>query len=69
MMRWDHIDKNVQVWAGETAQRLRALAAFLETSSEFNSQQPHGGSQPSLLGPDAPFWPADVYATEHSYIK
>jgi len=23
---------------------------------EFNSQQPHGGSQPSLMGSDALFW-------------
>jgi hypothetical protein len=23
---------------------------------EFNSQQPHGGSQPSLIGSDALFW-------------
>jgi hypothetical protein len=24
--------------------------------SEFNSQQPHGGSQPSVMGSDALFW-------------
>jgi hypothetical protein len=23
---------------------------------EFNSQQPHGGSQPSIMGSDALFW-------------
>jgi hypothetical protein len=23
---------------------------------EFKSQQPHGGSQPSIMGSDAPFW-------------
>jgi hypothetical protein len=23
---------------------------------EFNSQQPHGGSQPSVMGSDAVFW-------------
>jgi hypothetical protein len=23
---------------------------------EFNSQQPHGGSQPSVIGSDALFW-------------
>jgi len=23
---------------------------------EFNSQQPHGGSQPSVIGVDALFW-------------
>jgi hypothetical protein len=31
--------------AGEMAQRLRALI-------EFNSQQPHGGSQPTVMGSD-----------------
>jgi hypothetical protein len=25
-------------------------------SPEFNSQQPHGGSQPSIMGSDALFW-------------
>ncbi|GAB1296753.1 Proteasome subunit beta type-3 [Apodemus speciosus] len=35
--------------AGEMAHPLRALAA------EFRSQQPHGGSQPSLMGSDADF--------------
>ena len=30
---------------------------------EFNSQQPHGGSQPSVMGSDALFW----YVTEDSY--
>jgi hypothetical protein len=24
--------------------------------AEFNSQQPHGGSQPSVMGSDAHFW-------------
>jgi hypothetical protein len=35
--------------AGEMAQQLRALTA-LPRSPEFNSQQPHGGSQPSVMG-------------------
>jgi hypothetical protein len=29
---------------------------------EFSSQQPHGGSQPSILGSDALFWHAGVHA-------
>ena len=29
---------------------------------EFNSQQPHGGSQPSVMGSDALFWDAGVHA-------
>ena len=28
---------------------------------EFKSQQPHGGSQPSVTGSDA-FWPAGIHA-------
>ena len=38
---------------------LRSSAAELKSTdyspkdSEFNSQQPHGGSQPSVMGPDA----------------
>jgi hypothetical protein len=32
------------------------------TGPEFNSQQPHGGSQPSVMGSDAFFWHADVHA-------
>ena len=34
--------------AGEMAQQLRG--------PEFNSQQPYGGSQPSVLGSDVLFW-------------
>jgi hypothetical protein len=29
---------------------------------EFNSQQPHGGSQASIVGSDALFWHAGVHA-------
>jgi hypothetical protein len=29
---------------------------------EFNSQQPHGGSQPSVMGSNALFWRATVYS-------
>ena len=29
---------------------------------EFNSKQPHGGSQSSILVSDALFWHADIYA-------
>ncbi|CAO2582247.1 hypothetical protein LEMLEM_LOCUS2240 [Lemmus lemmus] len=28
---------------------------------EFNSQQPHGGSQPSVMRSGAFFWPADIH--------
>ncbi|EDL40873.1 mCG1043924, partial [Mus musculus] len=28
---------------------------------EFNSQQPHGGSQPSIIRSGVLFWPAGIY--------
>jgi hypothetical protein len=34
--------------AGEMAQRLRALTDCSSEGPEFKSQQPHGGSQPSV---------------------
>ncbi|KAH0513092.1 ATP-dependent RNA helicase fal-1 [Microtus ochrogaster] len=37
------------------AQRLRILAALREVLSSI-SQQPHGGSQPSVMRSDALFW-------------
>jgi hypothetical protein len=40
--------------AGEMAQQLRALTASI--GYEFKFQQPHGGSQPSVMGSDALFW-------------
>jgi hypothetical protein len=35
-------------WAGEMAQRIRALTACSSGGPEFNFQQPHGGSQPTI---------------------
>ena len=40
--------------AGKMTRRLRAMAA-LPRGLDFNSQQPHGGSQPSIIGSDALF--------------
>ena len=37
-------------------QQFRELAAYSFRGPEFNSQQPHGGSQPSVMGSDALFW-------------
>ena len=33
---------------------------------EFKSQQPHGGSQPSVMRSDALFWRAGVRADTHT---
>jgi hypothetical protein len=41
--------------AREMAHRLRALTALPEVL-EFNSQQTHYGSQPSMMGSNAIFW-------------
>jgi hypothetical protein len=46
---------NPKARAGEMAQWLRAATA-LPRSPEFNSQQPGGGSQPSVIGSDALYW-------------
>ena len=42
-------------WAGEMAQWVRAPDCSSE-SPEFKSQQPHGGSQPSVTRSDSLFW-------------
>jgi hypothetical protein len=41
--------------AGEMAQWVRAPDSSSE-GPEFKSQQPHGGSQPSVTSSDALFW-------------
>jgi hypothetical protein len=52
-------DKNgplkVNQGAGEMAQWVRAPDCSSE-GTEFKSQQPHGGSQPSVTRSDALFW-------------
>ena len=42
------------------AQQLRTPGAL--QNPEINSQQPHGGSQPSTVGTDALFWPKGAQA-------
>jgi hypothetical protein len=56
-----------QSQAGERAQRLGALAACFSRGPEFNSQQPHGGSQPSVMGSDALF-SSGVSEESHSVL-
>ena len=34
---------------------------------EFNSQQPHGGSQPSVMRSGALFWPSGIYTDRILY--
>jgi hypothetical protein len=54
------------IWAGEMAQLLRVLTT-LPRGPEFNSQQPHGGSQPSVMESDATFW--CVWRQLHQYTS
>jgi hypothetical protein len=45
-----------EVRAGEMAQSLRAFIGCSSKSPEFNSQQPNGGSQPSVMESNSLFW-------------
>jgi hypothetical protein len=36
---------------------------------EFDSQQPHGGSQSSVMRSDALFWPAGINAGRTLYVR
>jgi hypothetical protein len=47
--------KKKKIWAGEMAQWVRTPDCSSE-GLEFKSQQPHGGSQPSVTRSDALFW-------------
>jgi hypothetical protein len=47
--------KNKADGAGEMAQWVRASDCSSE-GLEFKSQQPHGGSQPSVMRSDTLFW-------------
>jgi hypothetical protein len=51
---WRPIEK-IDLGAGEMAQWVRAPDCSSE-GPEFKSQQPHGGSQPSVTRSDALFW-------------
>jgi hypothetical protein len=47
--------KSLSIRAGEMAQWVRAPDCSSE-GPEFKSQQPHGGSQPSVMRSDSLFW-------------
>jgi hypothetical protein len=55
--------------AGEKSSSVAKSTGCSSRGPEFNSQQPHGGSQPSMGESDALFRQAGVCAAEHSYIK
>ena len=54
---------------GDMAQCFRAPTS-LSRGCKFNFLQPHGGSQPSVMGFDAFFWHAGIHAARaFRYIK
>ena len=53
---WRSKKETHRLEAGEMVQRLRALAACSSRGPEFNSQQPHGSTQTSIIGYDAILW-------------
>jgi hypothetical protein len=48
--------ENSSFGAGEMAQQLIVRPTCSSRGPEFNSQQPHDGSQSSVMGSDALFW-------------
>ena len=47
--------KRVESWGWRDGSVVKHTDCFSK-GPEFNSQQPHGGSQPSVMGSDALFW-------------
>ena len=58
---------NIIYGAGEMVQQVRALTGCSSRGPEFNSQQPHSGSQPSIMRSDALFWHTSKQST-HTYV-
>jgi hypothetical protein len=48
-------------WAGEMAQQVKSTDCS-SRGLEFKSQQPHGDSQPSVMGSGALFWHTGIHA-------
>jgi hypothetical protein len=66
-LSFSSIKRRGEAWRDGSAVRSTGCSS---RGPEFNSQQPHGGSQPSVMGSDALFW----HAVEHGnrafvYIK
>jgi hypothetical protein len=49
------VDKNGTGWGWRDVLAVKSTDCS-SRGSEFNSQQPHGGSQRSVMGSDALFW-------------
>ena len=70
---WDTVPFNKeQSWFWKTTRGWRDGSEVKSTGCsswgpEFNSQQLHGGSQPSIMRSGAFFWPADIHAGRKLY--
>ena len=47
--------KSTDCWGWRDGSAVKSIACS-SRGPKFNSQQPHGGSQPSVMGSDALFW-------------
>jgi hypothetical protein len=54
---FEDFDSDVEVdWRGWRDDSVVKSTDCSSRGPEFNSQQPHGGSQPFIMGSDALFW-------------
>jgi hypothetical protein len=51
---------NLPAWGWREGSEVKSTVCS-SRGPEFNSQQSHGGSQPSVMGSDALFWPAGTH--------
>jgi hypothetical protein len=52
---WININFEKKLWGWRDGSAVKNTD-YSSKGPEFNSQQPHGGSQPSVMGSDALFW-------------
>ena len=60
----DLLNLNMGGWRDDSA--VKSITCSSE-GPEFKSQQPHGGSQPSVTRSGALFWPAGMHADGTPY--
>jgi hypothetical protein len=56
MEKYNLFDENHQTQGGWRDGSVLESTGTFSKGPEFNSQQPHGASQPSVMGSDALFW-------------
>jgi hypothetical protein len=55
MEKYKYVSQKLTHGPGKMAQQVKSTNCSSE-GPEFNSQQPHGGSQPSIMRSDTLFW-------------